>query len=63
MVFVRLFYRKQNVNINTVFIGAAIESAMAKEIYAQCISGQLNNCANLTKDNQLVEICDWLISK
>ncbi|MFZ2724959.1 MAG: AvaI/BsoBI family type II restriction endonuclease [Methylococcaceae bacterium] len=60
---IRDAFEKNNANINTVFIGAAIESAMAKEIYEQCVSGKLNNCANLTKDNQLVEVCDWLISK
>lgn len=58
---IRDSFAKENVDIFTVFIGAAIEAAMAKEIYNQCISGELSNCANLTKDNQLVEICDWLI--
>ena len=56
-------FEKENVDIFTVFIGAAIEAAMAKEIYSQCVSGKLTNCANLTKDNQLTEVCDWLICK
>lgn len=47
--------------VSTVFIGAAIEAAMAQEIYEQCESEELSNCANLTKPKQLAEICDWLI--
>jgi type II restriction enzyme len=58
---IRDSFAKADANIFTLFIGAAIEAAMAKEIYQQCVSGQLTNCANLTKDNQLVEVCDWLI--
>lgn len=58
---IRDSFSKVNANIFTVFIGAAIEAAMAKEIYNQCVSGKLNNCANLTKNNQLAEVCDWLV--
>lgn len=60
---IRDSFAKENKTIFTFFIGAAIEASMAKEIYNQCISGELTNCANLTKDNQLVEICDWLVCK
>ena len=48
-------------NIRTSFIGAAIERAMAEEIYKQLQDGTLSNAANLTKMNQLVEYCNWLI--
>jgi hypothetical protein len=48
--------------ISTLFIGAAIESAMAKEIYNQFVSKKLSNCANLTNKNQLLEVCNWLAS-
>ncbi|CAG1022174.1 Type-2 restriction enzyme BsoBI [Patescibacteria group bacterium] len=58
---IRDAFKKENKEVFTLFIGAAIELAMAKEIYEQCLSGKLTNCANLTKDNQLIEICDWLI--
>ena len=47
--------------IMTSFIGAAIELAMAQEIYAQLESGTLTNAANLTNNNQLIEYCNWLI--
>lgn len=58
---IRDSFKKVDATIFTLFIGAAIEASMAKEIYEQCISGELTNCANLTKDNQLVEVCDWLV--
>lgn len=44
-----------------VFIGAAIESAMAIEIFTQYQNGNLANCANLTNDEQLASLCEWLI--
>jgi len=48
--------------VKTVFIGAAIETAMAKEIYQQCEEATLTNCANLTKPKQLTEVCDWIVT-
>ena len=45
----------------TSFVGAAIERAMAEEIYAQLESGTLTNATNLTNNNQLIEYCNWLI--
>lgn len=47
--------------VYTVFIGAAIEAAMAAEIFEQCQSKELSNCANLTKPKQVSEVCDWLV--
>ncbi|MDQ2694616.1 MAG: type II restriction endonuclease [Pseudomonadota bacterium] len=46
---------------HTFFIGAAIEKAMAVEIFAQLENGAMTNAANLTNENQLVSICQWLI--
>lgn len=48
--------------VKTVFIGAAIEIAMAEEIYQQCEESTLTNCANLTKPKQLTEVCDWIVT-
>ena len=45
----------------TFFIGAAIEKAMAKEIFHQIQNGSLCCAANLTDDQQLTMICQWLI--
>ena len=47
--------------MKTSFVGAAIEKAMAEEIYAQLESGTLTNATNLTNNNQLIEYCNWLI--
>ena len=58
---IRDSFRPLNKDVYTLFIGAAIESSMAIEIYNQCKSKELSNCANLTKQNQLSDICDWLI--
>lgn len=58
---IRIAFKKLNKEIFTVFIGAAIETAMAQEIYEQCKSTELSNCANLTKPKQLAEVCDWFI--
>jgi type II restriction enzyme len=46
----------------TFFIGAAIETAMAEEIFAQLRGQTLHNAANLTVDDQLDSICTWLIN-
>lgn len=44
----------------TFFIGAAIEKAMAAEIFNQLKKGTLAYAGNLTNDKHLVEICGWL---
>lgn len=47
--------------MKTSFIGAAIEHAMAEEIFEQLKDGILANASNLTNTNQLIEFCNWLI--
>ena len=44
------------------FIGAAIENSMASEIYQQLQDGSLNNAANLTNDEQLTSVCNWIVN-
>lgn len=44
------------------FIGAAIESKMADEIWKLMSSGQLDNAANLTNDQQLNAMARWVCS-
>jgi len=58
---IRTAFNKLDKEVYTIFIGAAIETAMAKEIFNQCQSKELSNCANLTKSQQLAEICDWIV--
>jgi len=44
----------------TFFIGAAIESRMAEEIWTLLQRSTLSNAANLTNDNQIAAIASWL---
>jgi len=46
----------------TFFVGAAIEKAMAHEIWEQLEDGFLNNAANLTSDAQVASLSRWLCS-
>ena len=46
-----------------MFIGAAIESAMSIEIFSQYPSGDLAKCANLTSNEQIASLCEWLVAK
>lgn len=45
----------------SLFIGAAIVTGMANEIWTQLEDGTLTNAANLTDDAQLASICRWII--
>ncbi len=47
--------------IKTSFIAAATERTMAEEIFSQLQDKTLANAANLTKDDQLAEFCNWLL--
>ena len=44
----------------TFFIGAAIESKMAAEIWALLENGTIQQAANLTDDDQIAAITRWL---
>ena len=45
---------------HTFFIGAAIETRMASEIWKSLEAGTLENAANLTDENQIASITRWL---
>lgn len=62
LIRVRESFKKSNINLPIVFIAAAIESSMSKEIFDQYSKGEITNCANLTIDNQLVSLCHWLVT-
>ena len=55
-------FAKTTGRIQTLFIGAAIVTDMANEIWAMLQSGTLINAANLTNDVQLTSIVNWLTS-
>jgi len=55
-------FLKEKLSPKTFFIGAAIENSMATEIFKQLQSENLTNAANLTNDDQLTAICNWIIN-
>lgn len=59
---IRTSFDKKKLKPQTFFVGAAIENAMAVEIYKQLEKGVMNNAANLTNDGQLTAICDWVVN-
>lgn len=58
---IRTSFNSQDYNICESFVGAAIENAMAKEIYDQLENDTLANAANLNSDDQMAEYCNWLL--
>ena len=58
---IRQGFSKKKKIPQTFFVGAAIENSMAAEIFRQLQSGTLNNAANLTNDEYLTLICEWII--
>ena len=59
---IRAAFSEIHCHPSTFFIGAAIEEAMAREIYGQLNNSTLSNAANLTNQDQVVSLCDWLIN-
>lgn len=59
---VRSTFSKKKLIPDTFFVGAAIESAMSKEIYYQLKNDILKNSANLTNEEQVISLCNWLIN-
>jgi hypothetical protein len=57
---IRQAFAKKKVKPHTFFIGAAIEVKIANEIWAMLKSGQLQNAANLTDDEQIASLTRWL---
>ena len=58
---IRAAFSEMHCQPKTFFIGAAIEQAMAREIHGQLNNSTLSNAANLTDENQVVSLCDWLL--
>lgn len=59
---IRISFDSAGVKVKTCFIAAAIEDAMAREIFDALQNGTLDNAANLTRDEQLIALCDWVVS-
>lgn len=58
---IRTSYTTANHKVLTSFVGAAIERAMASEIFEQLTNGTMSYAANLTNTDQLVDYCNWII--
>ena len=58
---IRVSFTKNKVSPATFFVSAAIENNMAKEIFKQLEKGTLTNAGNLTENEQVTSVCDWLI--
>ncbi len=59
---IRNAFLEKKLKPKTFFIGAAIEKSMANEIFEQLQNRTLDNAANLTNEEQLVSLSDWLIN-
>lgn len=59
---IRSAFSGDSLNPYTFFVGAAIENAMANEIFNQLRQNTLTNAANLTDEKQLFSLCEWLIN-
>ena len=59
---VRRVFVEKGLSPKTFFVGAAIESSMAREIWDQLEHGELSNAANLTDFKQLSSVCEWICS-
>lgn len=57
---IRELFSSDSLAPHLFFIGAAIENAMALEIFSQLESGSLSYAANLTNEQQLTDLCSWL---
>lgn len=60
---IRRGFEAHDMNPSTFFVGATIENSMADEIFRQLTNGRLTNAANLTKDDQLTSVCNWLVNQ
>ena len=44
------------------FVGAAIGKGMAEEIFSMLQNGKLAHAANLTQDDQIQDLANWIVS-
>lgn len=49
-------------NVRLFFVAAAIENAMAAEIFEELTTGRLQHAANLNYEIQLNDLVDWLVA-
>jgi type II restriction enzyme len=59
---IKVSFGKHECYPSLFFIGAAIENKMAREIFNSLKSSYIANAANLTKNDQVISLVDWLIN-
>lgn len=59
---IRVKFEDEGFTPKTLFIAAAIEKAMAIELFNQLKEGTLTRAANLTRDDQLASISEWVMN-
>lgn len=59
---IRKGFSAKGLNPNSFFIGAAIENSMADEIFNQLQDNSLTYAANLSDEEQLTSVCNWIIN-
>ncbi len=59
---VESFERIEVASPHLFFLGAAIAKAMAEEIFGMLQSGKLAHSANLTQDDQVRDLANWIVS-
>lgn len=59
---IRESFAKHNLKPHTFFIGAAIETRMAEDIWAMLETGVIENAGNLTDEKQLAAVARWICS-
>lgn len=56
-------FSRQKLKPHTFFIGAAIEAKMAGEIWDMLEQGSLENAANLTDEDHIASVTNWLCTR
>lgn len=59
---IRDAFSQKDLKPSTFFVGAAIESSMADEIWDQLENKTMTNAANLTKFSHMEALCLWILS-
>lgn len=57
---IREAFREHRATPRSFFIGAAIEAKMAQEIWEMLQNGDLDNAANLTSEEHMASLSEWL---
>jgi hypothetical protein len=60
LVRIRSAFAKRKLKPHTFFVGAAIEARMAVDNWGMLRNGMLQNAANLTSDDQIAAVANWL---